>query len=266
MSSIQHPHFRFAYDDAGDGQPILFIHGYPLNRKMWQPQLAEFYTLSHRVIVPDLRGHGDSSPTEGEYSMDLLAEDCAYLLDQLGIKQPIAICGLSMGGYIAFAFLRKFPQKVKALILTATRAAPDSPEAKEKRIQAVQQVQTSGLQPIIESMLPRLISEHTQHTNSSLIAELQNIMEATSIPAVVGDLKGMMSRPDSRPLLADIKIPALIIHGKDDALIPLQEAEEMHNAIHGSRFVIIENAAHLPNLEAPSQFNSHLRSFLESLP
>lgn len=264
MPVVEHPQFRMAYDDDGKGQPILFIHGYPLNRKMWQPQRQEL-SSSFRLILPDLRGHGESTPTEGEYSMNLLAEDCAFLLDQLGITQPITVCGLSMGGYIAFAFLRKYPQRVKSLILTATRAAPDSPEAREKRLQAIQEARSQGLGSIVDSMIPRLTSKRTQQENQPLLDEVRKIMQATSVSAVIGDLQGMMSRPDSRPFLAEINIPTLIIHGREDILIPITEAQEMHNSIRGSRLVILDDVAHLPNMEAPHQFNAHLRNFMDDL-
>jgi 3-oxoadipate enol-lactonase len=256
--------FRMAYDEAGSSIPILFIHGYPLNRRMWQPQIDALSIDAH-VIAPDLRGHGDSTPTEGVYSMDLLAEDCAKLLDTLNITEKIVVCGLSMGGYISFAFARKFPNRLAALILTATRAAPDTEEGKLNRQRSIALAREQGIAPIIESMLARVLSPVTLQNNPDLVETVRQIMQHTSLQAVIGDLQGMIERIDSRPFLKQISVPTLIIHGKDDNLIPIEEAQAMQAAIPSSRLLILENAAHLPNLEASERFNQAIREFIKTL-
>lgn len=145
--------FKMAYDEAGSGRPILFVHGYPLNRRMWQPQLEALSQDAH-IIAPDLRGHGDSTPTDGVYTMELLAEDCAKLLDYLNIHEKVVLCGLSMGGYISFAFARKYPGRLTGLILTATRAAPDTQEGKLNRQRSIELAKEQGINPIIEPCFP----------------------------------------------------------------------------------------------------------------
>lgn len=264
MKFAEFESFRMAYDEAGSGIPILFIHGYPLNRRMWQPQIDALSQDAH-VITPDLRGHGDSTPTEGVYSMDLLAEDCAKLLDTLNITQKIVLCGLSMGGYISFAFARKFPNRLAALVLTATRAAPDTEEGKLNRQRSIAIAKEQGIAPIIESMLAKVLSPTTYQNNPDLVETVRQIMRQTSLEAVLGDLQGMMERIDSRPFLQQISVPTLIIHGQDDPLIPVEEAQAMQAAIPDCRIVLLENAAHLPNLEASERFNQAIREFIKTL-
>lgn len=264
MKFAEFESFRMAYDEAGSGILILFIHGYPLNRRMWQPQIDALSQDVH-VIAPDLRGHGDSTPTEGVYSMDLLAEDCARLLDTLNITQKIVLCGLSMGGYISFAFARKFPHRLAALVLTATRAAPDTEEGKLNRQRSIALAREQGIAPIIESMIARVLSPVTLQNNPDLVETVRQIMHQTSLQAVLGDLQGMMERIDSRPFLKQISVPTLIIHGQDDSLIPVEEAKAMQAAIPDCRLLILENAAHLPNLEASERFNQAIREFIKTL-
>lgn len=250
-----------AYEDTGTGIPIIFIHGYPLNRKMWQPQIEGLADIA-RVIAPDLRGHGESQATQGAYSMELLADDCAALLDAIPIHQKVILCGLSMGGYISFAFLRKYASRLAGLILTATRALPDNEIAKANRDKALEQVQTEGAPKIVEDMLPKLFAPETVTGNPGLVDKVRRIMLSTSAEGIKGDLSGMKNRPDSTPLLSQIKIPTLLIFGAQDQIIPLDEAKAMHASIGGSRLEIIANAGHLLNLEKPKIFNIILRQFV----
>lgn len=264
MKLVEFETFKMAYDEAGSGIPLLFIHGYPLNRRMWQPQL-DALAQDARVIAPDLRGHGDSTPTEGTYTMDLLAEDCAKLLDHLNIHEKIVLCGLSMGGYISFAFARNYPDRLAGLILTATRAAADTEEGKLNRQRSIQLAKEQGIEPIIETMLQRVLSPRTLQNNPALVQTVRQIMQRTSLSAVLGDLQGMMERIDSRPFLKQIAVPTLIIHGKDDALIPVDEARAMQEAIPNCQLVLLEGAGHLPNLEASEPFNQAVREFIKKL-
>lgn len=258
--------FSMSYDYFGSGVPLLMIHGYPLSRKLWQPQagLADIA----RVIAPDLRGHGDSSNPNTQsdgpiaYPMDMLASDCAELLDALSINTPVVVCGLSMGGYITFAFYRKYPQRVAGLILAATRSGMDTPEGKSNRKNAVDTVRRSGVEAIAESMLPRMMSPNTYAKRPELAASVMEIMRSISVQGVIGDQLGMSDRSDSTPLLSQIDKPTLIIHGTDDQLIPLAEAETMHSAIADSTLKAVPDAGHLVNLEQPFLFNQAVREFL----
>ena len=233
-------------EQAGSGRPLLLIHGFPFNHEMWQPQIETLSRYS-RVIAPDLRGHGQSPPTPGSYSMDTLADDCATVLEKLGVQQPVAICGLSMGGYVSFSFFRRYPQLVAGLILVATRSGADAEEAKKNRDNAAKKVRTEGTQPAIDGMLPIAMSPKTYQEQTELVRQVEGIMEKTTPEGMISALMGMKSRPDSSPTLQKINVPTLILHGADDQIIPTSEAEAMHAAIQGSQFKIIPK----PEAEIP---------------
>lgn len=256
--------FSMAYTDQGQGKPLLLVHGYPLNRQMWAPQILGLSRVA-RVIAPDLRGHGDSEAVPGPYSMELFADDLAALLDSLEIQQKVICCGLSMGGYAVFAFQRKYPERIAALILTATRAADDTPQARAARDQAAELARRNQLDQIFEGMLPKLLSEGNYHENPELVEQVRSIMRNTSQEGVLGDLAGLKDRPDSRPSLPDIKVPTLILHGADDRIVPVTEAKEMLVSIPNSQLQIIPAAGHLLNLEQPEIFNRAVIGFLSTL-
>ncbi len=217
------------------------------------------------IISVDMRGHGESYPYDGTYRMDLLAEDCHRLLVDLHINAPVVVCGLSMGGYVTLALYRIYPELFKGMILTSTRSGSDSPEGKANRDAGVKNVQVHGVAYIVDNMLPKLVSPVTFASNKPLVNTIDDIMLETSVNGVVGALQGMRDRPDSTPLLSQVQCPVLIIHGADDQLIPVSEAQLMHQQLPGSRLVVIPEAGHLPNLEQPELFNQAVREFLSSL-
>jgi pimeloyl-ACP methyl ester carboxylesterase len=270
MRRVEFDNLSLACEDEGKGIPIVCIHGYPLNRQIWQPQW-EGLASSVRVIAPDLRNHGDSlirgnSVSGGViHSMDLLADDLAHMLDAMSLSQPVVINGLSMGGYVAFALIRNYPRKVRGLILTATRARPDSVEEKANRLKAIQLAQTQGVAPIVDGMLGRLVSPKTTSGKPGLAQSIREIMLSNTVEGVIGDLRGMMDRPDARPPLPEIRVPVLILVGKDDQIIPIEEAQAMNDLIPDSRLEIIEDAGHLLNMEQPALYNRIVRSFIQSL-
>ncbi|MDD5467752.1 MAG: alpha/beta fold hydrolase [Anaerolineales bacterium] len=253
--------FTMAYLEAGEGLPVLLIHGYPLSKNIWQPQL-EGLASAARLIAPDLRGHGGSSATSGTYSMELLADDCHALLGALGIRPPVVVGGLSMGGYVAMAYARKYPAELAGLLLVATRAAADTPEARNNRLKAMESARQDGLEATFDNMLPKLLSPQTLAKNSQLAKRVHHIMAATSLQGVLGDLAGMRERPDAMEVLLGFKKPALIVHGEDDQIIPRVEAESMHAALSDSQLVVIPGAGHLPPLEQPEAFNQAVSGFL----
>ncbi len=252
------------YGQTGEGIPLLLIHGYPLSKKMWDPQVLFLADIA-TVITLDLRGHGESYPFEGTYSMDLLADDCYTLLNGLKITQPVLICGLSMGGYITFALYRKHPDLFAGMILTSTRAAPDSPEGKANRNAGIRNVRELGMRSIAEGMLPKVLSPISLSSKPSLVDAIMAIMLETSVNGVAGALQGMRDRPDSTPMLSQITCPTLIIHGADDQLIPVSEAKTMASHIKSSSLVVIPQAGHLVNLEQPELYNQAVRDFIKPL-
>jgi 3-oxoadipate enol-lactonase len=256
--------FNMAYADSSDRLALLLIHGFPLHSSMWAPQLEELAGFT-RIIAPDLRGHGDSEAVPGPYTVEMLAHDCVGLLEHLAIQPPVIVCGLSMGGYVAFELYRQYPELVAGLILAATRAGADSEEARANRDKAAENVRANGVPALVEGMLPKLLAPQTAAADPALVDVVRMIMLTTSPEGAVGALQAMRDRPDSTPTLAEIDVPTLIIHGRDDQLIPLAEAEAMHQAIKGSRLVAIPDAGHLPNLENPELFNDAVIDFLEEI-
>lgn len=253
--------FSLAYEIVGEGLPLLFIHGYPLSRNMWEAQMLNPPPSVH-MILPDLRGHGESEAVSSPYSIDTLADDCIQLLDHLEITHPFVVCGLSMGGYVAFAIYRKYRSRVAGLILTATRAAGDTAAGKLNREKAIDMALSTGSKAIANSMLPKMFAPATYDTTPELVKKVYSMMTTTSIQGITGALRAMKDRPDSSPLLAEIDVPVLIIHGNQDQLIPVNEAQEMQSSIFESEILTIESAGHLPNLEQPFAFNQALRQFL----
>jgi pimeloyl-ACP methyl ester carboxylesterase len=253
---------HLAFDDAGRGPVILFLHGYPLNRQMWAHQLNGLQREA-RLLALDLRGHGESDAPAGPYSMGLFADDIAAFLDKLGVTEPVIVCGMSMGGYITFEFFRRYPGRVAGLILTATRAGADSSEAKANRDRAMETARTQGPGAIAAAMLPKLLSPRTPELNPQAEERVKSILAAASLEGILGDLAALRDRADSLPTLPAIKVPTLILHGMDDLLIPLIEAETMQRGIANSWLHALTDAGHMPNLEQPELFNGYVRRFLD---
>ena len=253
-----------AVEERGSGLPLLFIHGYPLSSAIWAPQI-EALADTARVIALDLRGHGNSEASPGPYSMDLFAEDCRDVLDALGIFEPAVVCGLSMGGYVSFAFYRNYPERVAGLILAATRAVSDTPNGKANRDKASDLALQGGTSAIVESMLPKMFGPRTYLERPDLVHKLREIMQSVSLDGILGDLEGMKSRPDSTPTLEQINKPTLILHGSDDQLIPKEDAIAMQSAILGSALRLLPDSGHLLNLEQPTLFNRAIREYFEEL-
>ncbi len=250
-----------AYSQTGSGRPLLLVHGYPLSREIFQAQVTGLAGLA-QVIAVDLRGHGDSQAVPGPYSVDLLADDLNALLDALGVKQPVVLGGLSMGGYVTFAFYRKYTQRVAGLILTATRAGADSPEGKAGRDQSIATAQEKGVAAIAAAMLPKMLAPAAYQQRPDLVQQAEQIMRRTSLEGVLGDLAALRDRPDSTPTLARIDRPTLILPGADDQIIPLAEAEALRAGIRGAQMTVIPQAGHLTSLENPPAFNQAVSAFL----
>jgi 3-oxoadipate enol-lactonase len=258
------PGFIMAYEEHGVGIPLLLVHAFPLNRSMWELQNNDMTDIA-RVIAPDLRGFGASEHPKGAYSMEIMADDCHALLESAAGGQPAVICGLSMGGYVAMTYYRKYPDKVRGLVLAGTRAGADPPEGKANRDKAAEQVLEQGIGALVADMLPKMLAPKTYATDPELVTRVESIMMDASVNGVVGALMAMKDRPDSSELLTHVQVPTLILHGADDQLISPEEAGKMHAAIKDSRLIILADAGHLCNLEQPGLFNEALREFLESL-
>lgn len=261
---IQVNDFSLAYSEAGSGMGLLLVHGFPLNRRLWAPQLDGLADAA-RVLAPDLRGHGESQAVSGPYSMDSLADDLNAFLDALEVSGPVVVCGLSMGGYVALSFYRRYASRVAGLILAATRAGADSAEAKAKRDEMVALAGREGAAAVSRSMLPKMLAPQTYAERPVLVENVRLIMDDTSLDGVQGALLGMRDRVDSTGLLGELDRPVLILHGAEDQIIPVKEAEAMQAALPRARLEVLPAAGHLLNLEQPELFNDSVRSFLATI-
>jgi pimeloyl-ACP methyl ester carboxylesterase len=264
MKYVRVNNLRIAYEKAGKGVPIIFVHGFPLNHKLWEPQLSGLKE-NIEVIAPDLPGHGKSEARSGAYLMNLVADDIKGFIDALGITIPVVVCGLSLGGYMLGQFYQKYGKRLSGLIFTATRASPDTEEARLNRDRLVTLARQSGPQAVVEDVLPKFMSPKTYQYRPELVDKVREIMLTTSLDGVVGDLLGMRARPDTHDLLSKVNLPALVIHGTDDQLIPLSEGERIRDTIPGARMRVIPDAGHLPNLEQPELFNQAVVDFIQQL-
>jgi pimeloyl-ACP methyl ester carboxylesterase len=251
---------KLNYEVYGQGTAMLLVHAFPLNHTMWQPQVEALSDVC-QLITPDMRGFGRSEVPEGPYTMDVFADDLAGLLDTLNIQQVI-LAGLSMGGYIAFAFLRRHAARVQALVLADTRATADTEQAREGRETNAQLVERQGPEAIADMMLPNLISTHA---SAELRTHLRTVIRGNHPAGIASALRGMALRPDSTSLLSQINVPTLLLVGNEDTLTAPGEMQDMQQAIAGSKLVEIPNAAHIANLENPTAFHAALRDFVQSL-
>ena len=252
---------RFQVFDQGQGTAILFAHGFPLDHTMWTGQLAAF-AKTHRVIAPDLRGFGASDVTPGAVTMEQMADDCAAILDALGIAEPITFCGLSMGGYVGWQFVRKYAARLSRLVLCDTRAVPDTPEAAEGRRKMAAHVRAHGTEAVATAMLPKLFGPTTAAQHPEVIEATRQVILAARPEGVAAAQQGMAIRPDARPLLATIRVPVLVIVGEHDAISPPAEMQEFAAAIPGARFTVIRDAGHMAPLEQPAMVNNAMAEFL----
>lgn len=245
----------------GQGAPILFVHGFPLSGAMWKYQRTEFRT-THQVVIPDLRGFGQSAAAKQADSLQDYADDLARVLDGLKISEPVVLCGLSMGGYIAFRFWEKYAGRVRALILCDTKAAADVPEAAQARRDMADRVLKEGTRIAADAMLPKLFDSATSRAE---IDETQEIMLATPPETIAAAQRAMAARPDSTPLLKTIDVPALVIAGAEDRIIKPDDMRAMSAALPQGEFAQIPLAGHMAPLEQPHAVNAAIRRFLASL-
>ena len=255
---------EISYDDTGSGQTaLLLIHGFPLDRTLWSAQTRALADVAH-VIVPDLRGFGESPLPIGAVTMDTYADDLHDLLDALRIPR-VVVAGLSMGGYVAFAFYRKYASRVCALILADTRALPDSPEVKKGRDDSIALARSNGAAAVAEKMFPKMLTAQTIAEDADVANAARTLMSRQPAEGVVAALIALRDRPDSTPTLAQVTVPTLIVVGAEDTLTPPKDSEQMRDGIRGAQLAVIPNAAHLSNLEQPKAFNRTVRKFLKEL-
>jgi pimeloyl-ACP methyl ester carboxylesterase len=264
------PSYRLRSDDAeivywilGDGPAVVLLHPFPAHHEFWLP-VAEALASRYRLILPDLRGHGESGAGEGPATMAKHSEDVARVMDDVGVGRA-PIIGVSIGGYLLFEFWRKYRSRVAALGLCNTKAPADNPEARAGRLQAAKDVLQRGVEPFLQSMVPRLFGKTTRETRPDLIEGALRMMRQMSPEDIAQVQRGMAERPDSTDTLKNINVPTLLVTGDEDMMTGINEADLMRQHIAGSQLRVIPKAGHYSPWEQPAEATRLLRQFLDSL-
>jgi pimeloyl-ACP methyl ester carboxylesterase len=251
------------YDVVGDGPPVVLLHPFPVHHEFWRP-VSKFLSSRYQLIMPDLRGHGESGLGNGPATMQKHAADIARVMDDAEVDRA-PIIGVSIGGYAIFEFWRQFRDRVTALVLCNTKASADTPEARAGRLEAANDVLQRGTEPFFENMLQKLLSETTRRSCPDLVKGTLRMMRKMSAEDVAGMQRGMAERPDSVPTLKTINVPTLIITGDEDTMTGVPEGEVMKQNIPGAQMKVIAKAGHYSPWEQPEEVGRLLRQFLESV-
>jgi pimeloyl-ACP methyl ester carboxylesterase len=248
--------------DQGTGSPLLFVHGFPLDHTMWSEQLEEFST-THRVLAVDLRGFGGSAPvTDAPLTMKQHADDLAALLNSLAIDTPVTLCGLSMGGYVAWQFWQHHADRLAAMILCDTRAAADTDEVARGRRYLAERVMREGTEQAGEDLLKKLFSDATRTHYPQRVSATREVIRRTPAASVAAAQRGMADRPDMSAFLPNITCPTLVLCGESDVITPAAEMQRMAGQMPDSQFTLISAAGHMAPLENPAEVNAAMRQFL----
>src|SRR4030088_1013114 len=263
MQRIKSGDAEIVYQILGDGPSVVLLHPFPANHEFWLP-VTQSLSTKYRLIMPDLRGHGDSDAGECPATMAKHAVDIARVMDDADVGRA-PLVGVSIGGYALFEFWRQQRGRVAALGLCNTKAPADSPEAQAGRLQAAAEVMERGTEPFFQSMIPRLLSKTTRETRPDLVEGALQMMRQMS-PADVAEVqRGMAERPDSVDTLKTINVPTLLVTGDEDIMTGVNEAELMHQRIAGSQLKVIPKAGHYSPWERSDSASILLRQFLDGL-
>lgn len=261
---------QIGFDDTGAGTPVLFIHGFPHDRSLWDEQCSALSTHV-RCIAPDLRGFGDSSmgqaPTAEPISIDQYADDLAQLLAYLDIKQAV-ICGLSMGGYVAMAMWRRHPQMILALILCDTKAGADTDEGRKKRNELIALTEREGSDALAATQITGMLGKTTREKRPDIVVRTEAMMRRAPVAGIVGALTAMRDRPDNKATLSSVTVPTLVVVGDEDALTPVAEAEGIIAALSPKakgKLEVVRGSGHASCLERPAAVTHVLADFLATL-
>ncbi len=251
---------------AGAGSPLVLIHGFPFDHTMWQPQIDALSSVC-QVIAPDLRGYGGSTLGDADASegidMAIYAADVAGVLDNLQVSEPVILCGFSMGGYILWQYALKHPEQVKALILCDTRAAADSAEAAAGRIKMADSIATTGVEPVVEGMVPKLLATDTLENRPEIVATVQAMIRDASPAAIAASQRGMARREDVQGKLGTFEWPSLVLVGAEDVISTPEEMRAIADALPNGQFHEIASAGHMTVLENPAAVDEALLAFVD---
>ena len=250
------------YRDQGSGLPVILIHAFPLDQRMWDDQIQPLGNIC-RVITLDLRGLGESGAPSAEYSLTDMASDVRGLMRRLSIDRAVLV-GLSMGGYVSMAFYREYPDGLLGLVLSDTRIGADTEEGRARRFASAKKAEQQGAAAIAADIVPVLLGRTSIDQRPRVVERVTRMAESNSPRGIACAQRAMANRPDSRLLMASAGFPVLLICGEEDTLSPPAEMEEMQRGIPGATLKVIERAGHLPNMEQPDKFNSILSGFIAS--
>jgi 3-oxoadipate enol-lactonase len=263
MIRIKSDDAEIAYQTLGSGSPIVLLHPFPVHHEFWLPA-AQALSNRYQLILPDLRGHGESDAGEGPATMEKHASDISRILDHAELGR-VPFAGVSIGGYVLFEFWRRYRGRVAALALINTKAQADAPEAKAARLQAANDVVERGTEPFFESMVPKLIGETTRKSRPDLVDGALRMMRKMSASDVAQVQRGMAERPDSVADLKTINVPTLLMTGDEDIVTGPPEAELMRQNIAGSELKIIRHAGHYSPWEQAPEVGRLLRQFFDTV-
>lgn len=254
-----------SYNDLGPetAPAVIFIHGFPFSKKIWDLQ-AEALKGNYRVITYDIRGHGNTTSGEKKFSIETFAEDLICFMDKIGIREAVA-CGLSMGGYILLNALETNPERFKAMVLSGTQCLPDTPEARVKRAKAIQSIHQNGVDAYADESIKKLFSQKSFTTRKEEVRATREMICSTSADSLCKTLQALADRNDTCDSLIGVKLPALILSGSEDAVIPQEAMRMLSHRIENSVLHFIAHSGHLCNLENTHEFNEQLKKFVDSL-
>jgi len=263
MNRIRSGDAEIAHAVLGDGPPLVLLHAFPVHHELWLPA-AQALTSRYRMILPDLRGHGESDVGEGPAIMEKHAADLARVLDDAGVGRAL-FCGVSIGGYILFEFWRKYRARVEGLVLCDTRSQTDTSDGRAARLKSAADVLECGTETFVDGMIPRLFGKATLATRPDLVDGARRMMLKMSPEDIAQVQRGMAARPDSMPTLKNINVPTLILMGEEDGLTTVAEGEAMRQNIPGSQLKVILKAGHFAIWEQSEEVGRVIRQFVDGL-
>jgi len=261
MNRVRSGDANIAYEVLGDGPPVVLLHPFPAHHAFWLPA-AQSLISRYRVVLPDLRGHGESDVGEGPATMDRHASDLARVLDDASVGRAI-FCGVSIGGYILFEFWRRNRGRVAALVLSCTRAQADTDDARNTRLKNAELVLERGTDWFVDLMIPKLLGKTTQEVRPDLVAEARRMMLKMSPQDIAQVQQGMAARPDSIATLKTITVPTLVVMGEEDTLVPTSDGELMRQHIPNSRLAVIPKVGHFAVWEQAEAAGTLVRQFVD---
>jgi pimeloyl-ACP methyl ester carboxylesterase len=266
VSAVSVDEVTIAYDDEGDaGAPVVvLVHGHPFDRSMWRPQVERLVAAGYRVIVPDLRGYGETTVVPGKTPLETFARDVTGLADRLGVGDFV-LGGLSMGGQIVMEIHRRVPERIRGLLLADTAPWAETPDGRRMRNEVADRLLREGMRPYAEEVLPKMVAPATIERRPAVAEHVLAMMLGAPPEGAAAALRGRAERPDYAASLSQATVPALIVVGSEDEYTPVAHARLMHDLVPGSTLAVVDGAGHMPNLERPAEFDQALLAFLRTL-